>query len=109
MKEFNIMIYTLDSWLYVVLPYPTLGREMGNIVLIDDIIKTRVPDIVCGCFESANPLYLNLKEYICYFNDDEVMLFDDDSTVINLFRFSIPELDVNSQKVIGDRYDKKFS
>ncbi len=103
------MTYTLESWLYVVLPYPTLSREMGNQVLINDIIKTKVPDIVYGCFQSEDPLYINLKEYLCYVNDDNIMLFDDDKTVIDLFRYSIPELDINSQKVIGNRYDKKFN
>ncbi len=102
------MIYTLDAWLYVVLQYPTLGREMGNAVLINDIIKTRVPDIVCGCFEGEDPLYLNLQEYLCYFNDNDEMMFDDDPTLIHLFRFSISDLDAHAQQVIGNRYDKKF-
>ena len=103
------MIYTLDAWLYVVLPYPTLTRDMGNLFLINDIIKTKVPDVVYGCFQSEDPLRINLKEYLCYFNKDDVMLFDDDPTVISLFRHSIPEIDAKSQKVFGDRYENKFN
>ena len=100
------MIYTLDSWLYVVSPYPTLSKDLGNLFLINDIIKNKVPDVLFGCFQAKDPLEFYLKEYLCYFDKDENLLFDDDPTVINLFRYST--LDVKSQEVIGNRYENKF-
>ena len=100
------MTYTVDSWLYVVSPYPTLSKDLGNLFLINDIINTKVPDVVFGCFHAKDPLEFYLKEYLCYFDKDENLIFDDDSTVITLFRHSV--LDPVSQKVIGNRYENKF-
>lgn len=102
------MTYTFDAWQYVILPYPTLSRQLGILPLINDIIKTKVPDIVLGCVQLYDPLRVNIVEYLCYFDDNEVMYFDDNSTLIDLFRFSISDLDNYSQKIISDRRAKKF-
>ena len=103
------MIYTFDLWLDVVMPYPTLSRSMGNAVLINDIIKTDIPDIIFGCFPvENNPHYINLREYLCYLDDNGKLVFDDDSTVIGIFRNSIPQLDQKARTIINERYYKKF-
>ena len=102
------MIYNYDVWLEVVMPYPTLSRSTGNVVLINDIIKTTVPDIICGCFQGKDPLYINLREYLCYIDEKDKLVFDDDSIMIGIFRNSIPQLDKKTRTIINERYYKKF-
>lgn len=102
------MIYTFDAWQCVILPYPTLSRQLETLPLINDIIKTKVPDIVLGCVQSCDPARVNLVEYLCFYDKNEVMYFDDDNTLIDLFRYSIPDLDDYSQKIINDRLEKRF-
>ena len=102
------MIYTVDAWQCVIVPYPTLSRQLNTLALINDMINTKVPDIVVGCVPSTKKARVNLVEYLCYYNNNEVMYFDDDSTLIDLFRYSIPDLDDYSQKIISDRLEKRF-
>lgn len=102
------MIYTFGAWQCVILPYPTLSKQLETLPLINDIIKTKVPDIVLGCVQSCDPYRVHLVEYLCFYDNNEVMYFDDDNTLIDLFRYSITDLDAYSQKIISDRLEKRF-
>jgi hypothetical protein len=102
------MIFTFDEWITdEVMAYPTLGTQVGNIPLINDIIKTKVPDVVFGCKPNTDPRYVNLQPYLCYFDEDGLLIFNDDTIVIGMFKESIPTLPLEDQVIIEKRYEKK--
>lgn len=104
------MNYTLDTWLTTaVLPYPTLSINMGNVILINDIIKTGVPDVVFGCTDTKTPHHIHLLPFLCYLDKDSKIRFDNDKILIELFRIGISDLDAESKGVIANRYQNKFN
>ena len=98
----------MEKWMDVVMPYPTLSQEFGNIFLINDVIKTKLPAVVLGCVQADKQDHAHLVEYLCHYDSNEVMYFDDDKTLIKLFQYSISELDEEAKEIMAKRMAKKY-
>ena len=81
------MEYTLDEWLNLILPYPTLSNQFKICNLINDIARTNIPDIIHGIVSSGE-ITMSIQ-YLCYVNDDNKLMFNSSAEVIKVFINSI--------------------
>jgi len=102
------VIYTLDEWLDVILPYPTLSKISAQPELVNDVIKTKVPDIIHGLVVTGTKV--ESRPFYCYLDDDDNLKLDTNPDIIQAFISSVKNMSdvdiviINNRNIIRKRY-----
>lgn len=102
------MIYTLEEWLDVILPYPTLSKSSAQPEILNDIIKTKIPDVIHGLIVTG--VIVESRPFYCYIDDNDKLKLDSNPDIIQAFISSVSVMTdvdimvVNNRNVMRKRY-----